>query len=283
MAYELVKPEGEEQKKNEEEIDPRDKKGWEPPPWAKVGTESWHKAWMGDADSGYVDSFNSLKKQIDHTRMLYQDQLGTIPRRKEILVKEKNTAWFHVILFMLLLPALMLLLTQLALEFGTEDTLWGIVYLILKVASVPVIIVCVFFALPASARDMVNAQWRYRVLMHPEKYGKYRAQHDVVTFAEEEHFLKHNIGKIDDFYKRVKEEHLDQSAAGEAFVFLDEMSEKQTGILAEMQKLSQFTDYQARVSQLSKKAGAEWILMGFGIFFGLIVLVLVFSGIKMAP
>ena len=36
MAYELVKPEGEEQKKNEEEIDPRDKKGWEPPPWARA-------------------------------------------------------------------------------------------------------------------------------------------------------------------------------------------------------------------------------------------------------
>ena len=279
MAYELVKPEGEADQQAEAE-DPRFKKGWEPPPWAKVGSESWHQAWLDHADNGYTDSYNMYKKQMENTYMLYMDQLGRLPEKKDNLRKEKNAAWWHVFAFLLVVPAVMILLTQFCLMFGTEDAVWGIVYLVFKVLTVPVILVSVFFALPAAARDLVNTQWTYNVLTKPALHGTYRAKNDIVTFAEEEHFLKHRIKEIEDFKARAKREHLDQPAAGEDFVFLDEMSEKQQAVLDEMMKLAEFEDYQARAGLLRKKAGYEWLIMGWGIMFGLAALVLVFSGVS---
>ena len=134
MAYELVKPEGEADQQAEAE-DPRFKKGWEPPPWAKVGSESWHQAWLDHADNGYTDSYNMYKKQLENTYMLYMDQLGRLPEKKDNLRKEKNAAWWHVFAFLLVVPAVMILLTQFCLMFGTEDAVWGIVHLVFKVLT----------------------------------------------------------------------------------------------------------------------------------------------------
>ena len=47
-----------------------------------------------------------------------------------------------------------------------------------------------------------------------------------------------------------------------------------------MMKLAEFEDYQARAGLLRKKAGYEWLIMGWGIMFGLAALVLVFSGVS---
>ena len=54
-------------------------------------------------------------------------------------------------------------------------------------------------------------------------------------------------------------------------------------LLHEMDELAEFKDHQARSGDFRKKAGYEWIIIGFGILFGMLVLIVVFSGIRMAP
>ena len=281
MAYELVKPEGEEGQENAGGVDPRDRKDWDTPPWARVGTEAWHKAWMEDADSGYLDSFHTLQTKLKHTREQYLYQKSQIPVRKEAMRKEKNSAAWHVLLFGFVIPVAMWLLTQLFLELGTQSGFSATAYLVSKIATFPVLILSIFFALPPSARDYVNSRYRYNVLNNPARHSKFRDEHHIVSFAEEEHFLKHKLDKMKEFDERVKREKLDQAAAGEDFVFLDEMSEKQKQTLAELEKLAEFEDCQARPGDTRINAGYAWIIVGFGIMMGVAVIVVVLAGIRL--
>ena len=60
------------------------------------------------------------------------------------------------------------------------------------------------------------------------------------------------------------------------------MTEKQAETLEEMRELSTFKDCQARVGEKRVNAGYEWVTLGFGILFGMLLLIAVFAGIRMS-
>ena len=281
MAYELVKPQGEEG--NNETVDPRDRKDWDKPSWAKVGTEDWHKQWMNDSDSGYLDAFHAKMAKMDHTYDQYKHQLSTLPTRKEELRKEKNNAWWNVIKFAFVIPVGWWVVTQMILEFSSEGSALEMAHLVAKILAIPIVVVCVFFLLPASGRDLVECQRRYNILNYHALHQRFRDNNNVVSFAEEEQFLHYQMKLIDEFRKKAKREKLDTTAAGEDYVFLDEMSDRQKEVLHEMDELAEFKDHQARSGDFRKKSGYEWIIIGFGILFGTLVLIVVFAGIRMSP
>ena len=291
MAYELVRPEGEKEKEKKstvvggarglKEQDPRDRKDWETPPWARVGTAEWHKAWMGDSDSGYLDAFNALHTKMKNTRDRYEDQKRQLPLRKEAMMKEKSRTAWNVLKFGFVIPVVMWVLTQISLEIGAKSGFVAAMYLGLKFASFPIILTSVFFFLPPSVRDYVNCRFRYNVLTHPTRHSKYRDEHHIVSFAEEEHFLNHNLQQIKDFEKRVKAEKLDQPAAGEDYVFLDEMSDRQKEVLREIEGLAEFKDCVARPGQERISAGYGWLIVGLGILMGIIVLMVIVAEIHL--
>ncbi len=275
MAYELVQTEELTASKKQ---NPKDRRDWDPPEWAKQKEDDW----VGEADSGYSDTFRDLKKKLDHTFQLYRDQLERVPLHQQELKKEKRRAWWNVLKFAVVIPASFFLITVFLGGYAVGNDVVDTIYKIFKIVDVPVVILSEFFLLPAAARDLANCQFRSAVLNNPNRYANYREKEHVVTFAEEQHFLRHEIKKIKAFNERIEKEGLDQVGGGEFFVFLDEMTEKQAETLEEMRELSTFKDCQARVGEKRVNAGYEWVTLGFGILFGMLLLIAVFAGIRMS-
>ena len=276
MPYELVRQEGEEKNdKDRAAQDPRTRRDFDAPPWAKVGSEDWHKAWMSEADAGYLDTFNDLYTKMKITRSRYEEQLQSIPFRKRDLKKDRFRAGIMVLVFALIIPVVMWGISKGVLALYTDSTFGKLFYIAVKVISFPVILASIFFMLPPAARDYVNRRHCYNVLMHHEAYAQYRADNNIVCYAEEEHFLRFRLQKMREFDERVKKEKLDTTGAGEDYRSIDEMSEKQTAVLEELRELSEFKDYQASAAKMRRHAGYEWILVGFGILIGTITLVVI--------
>lgn len=245
MAYEILMPEGMELKK--------------PEPIAE------DKNWMGDADAGYSDAFRNLKTQIDRNHELYQDQLATLPLRKGKLRKELTKSWFSVILFLFIIPVGMWVITDILLNIGTKSGIMAIVYLVFKILLFPVIFASVFFLLPPAIRTLVNCQRRYNAFNHPEAHAKYRDQFDIISFADEEHFLRQRLSEHAQLEERIRREHLDEVGGGEDSYSIDELSSKQAATLEEMQRMSVFRDYQARIGTNRVEGDAKYVMLGLGI------------------
>ena len=281
MPYELVKQDEDEQKgKKQVEQDPRTRRDFDAPPWAKVGSEDWHKAWMSEADAGYLDTFNDLYTKMKITRSRYEEQLQSIPFRKLEMKKDRFRAGIMVLVFALIIPFLMWGLSKVVLEFFTDSTFGRLFYVAVKITSFPVILASIFFMLPPAARDYVNQRHCYNVLMHHEAYGQYRANNNIVCFAEEEHFLRFHLQKMREFDERVKKEKLDTTGAGEDYRSIDEMSGKQSEVLEELREMSEYKEYRASAVNMRRHAGYEWILVGFGILIGTIALVVIVMGVS---
>ena len=142
MPYELVTPvEGENLSRNAEEAD---------------------KNWASYSDDGFLDTFLSLKKQMDFTRKQYRDQQNTLPLRKVQLRKQLIKSWFNVFLFILIIPVGLWILTDLFMKWGTTSGLASSVYLILKILLFPALFVSIFLAPQQPCR--VQGSFRYRKL-----------------------------------------------------------------------------------------------------------------------
>ena len=256
MPYELVQPEGEELPKHQSFA------------YGENGDRK-EDDWIGDA--GYSDAFNTLKKEMDFTRARYIDQMQDLPVRKQKLRKELIKKWFSVFLFLIIIPVGFWILTDIVMELSLKVDAFSVFYLIMKILLFPAIFVSVFFFLPPAIRSLVNCQWRYSVFNNPTAHARYREKYDIVSFAEEEHFLRTWLGRFEKFDERIRTEHLDSTGGGEELISLDEMSEKQKATLSEMREMSIFRDYQARVGTNRVEGDAKWILIGFGvgIFIGL--------------
>ena len=251
MPYELVTPvEGENLSRNAEEAD---------------------KNWASYSDDGFLDTFLSLKKQMDFTRKQYRDQQNTLPLRKVQLRKQLIKSWFNVFLFILIIPVGLWILTDLFMKWGTTSGLASSVYLILKILLFPALFVSIFLAGPPSIRTLINTQRRYNAFFHPNSHAGYRDRFDIVSFAEEEHFLNQMLSRYAEFDERTKAEKLDQPGFGDSPLSPEEKAEKQRQILDEMQSISTFKDYQARINTHRLEGDMEWVLLGLaiGVFIGL--------------
>ena len=259
MAYELVMPEGMELQKPESVSEAAD--------------------WMGDADAGYSDAFRNLKSQIDRNHGLYKDQLATIPIRREKLKKELTKSWFQVILFLFIIPVGMWVVTDILMNIGAEHGIVATAYLVFKILLFPVIFLSVFILLPPAIRTLVNCQRRYNAFNHPEAHEKYRDRFDIVSFADEEHFLRQRMLEYEKFEERIRREHLNEVGGGEIFYSIDEMSGKQAATLAEMQKMAVFRDYQARIGTNRVQGDAKYVLIGLGV--GVVIALLAFTTVML--
>ena len=121
MPYELVRQEGEEKNdKDRAAQDPRTRRDFDAPPWAKVGSEDWHKAWMSEADAGYLDTFNDLYTKMKITRSRYEEQLQSIPFRKRDLKKDRFRAGIMVLVFALIIPVVITVYSDRSFTFITK-------------------------------------------------------------------------------------------------------------------------------------------------------------------
>jgi len=244
MPYELVTPEGEE----------------------KVSPDvTFSKGWVGNADAGYSDSFRALKAKMGFVRQQYKDQMDSIPVRKKALRKELKKCWFDVLLYLLIIPIGLTLLTDLLMNLGVDNGFFAIVYLIMKILYFPACFVSLFIALPPTIRTLINCQRRYNAFMNPAEHAGYRDKYDIVSFGEEEHFLRQQLLKHEEFDHRVRTEHLDEVGGGEEVISLDEMTEKQKATLWEMEEMAVFKDYQARIGVNRAEGDIKWIILGLGV------------------
>ena len=79
------------------------------------------------------------------------------------------------------------------------------------------------------------------------------------------------LSRYAEFDERTKAEKLDQPGFGDSPLSPEEKAEKQRQILDEMQSISTFKDYQARINTHRLEGDMEWVLLGLaiGVFIGL--------------
>lgn len=256
MPYELVHPEGEEAPKD-------------------MGIADMEKYAAGTAeigDAGYSDAFRALKAKMDFTEQQYRDQLATMPVRKMKLRKELIKGWISALVFLIVIPLGFVIITDLLMNAGTKSGLVGIIYIFFKVAMFPAIFISVFFLFPPAVRTLINVQRRYNAFNHPDSHAGYRDKFEIVSFAEEEQFLRKRLEEFDQFDRRTRAENLDHAGGGEDVINQDDMTQKQRETLEEMQRLSIFRDYQARISAGRVEGDSKFVIIGFGI--GIIIALL---------
>ena len=265
MPYELVKPEEEE--KTLEEIEDSVSGKNAPPVQGYVPgmNRNANVDWRSMADAGYSDAFHNLKAKMDFTKDQYVYQLSQIPVRKKAIAKERRNAIITALVYGAGIPIGMWLLTDLFMNLSTISGAFAFFYLILKIAFFPMIFASMFFFFPPSVRTVVNCEFRYTVLNNPMTFSNYRESNQIVSVAEEEHFLRTEIGKHDAFEERIRTEGLDRVGGGDEMANTDELTERQIRILDEMQQMTIFKDYQARVSGNKKEGGVLWVFLGLGI------------------
>ena len=284
MPYELVHPEGEEAPKAmgiadmEKYAAEREAAKQEAGDLSVNGTAAKPFAYAARTaeigDAGYSDTFRALKAKMDFTEQQYRDQLATLPVRKMKLRKELIKGWVSVLLFLIVIPLGFVIITDILMNVGTKSGLVGIIYLFFKVAMFPAIFISVFFLFPPAVRTLINVQRRYNAFNQPDRHAGYRDKFDLVSFAEEEHFLRQRLEEFDQFARRTRAENLDQAGGGEDVINQDEMTPKQRETLEEMQRMSFFRDYQARISAGRVEGDSKYVILGFGI--GIVIALLGF-------
>ena len=222
-------------------------------------------------DSGYTDAFHTLKAKMDFTKQQYLDQLASLPVRKEKLRKELIWKWFSVVLYLIIIPVGFWIITGILMNLGVKSGLMGILYLVFKVAMFPVIFICVFFLFPPAVRSAINVQRRSNAFNNPNAHAGYRDKLDIVSFADEEHFLRQRLDEFNEFEKRIRRENLDQPGGGEEVIDQSDMSPKQKETIELMQTMSIFRDYQARIGTGRVEGDSKYVAMGLvlGVIIGL--------------
>ena len=99
----------------------------------------------------------------------------------------------------------------------------------------------------------------------------------IITFVDEKKFLNQKINEIEMFYERIETEGLDIKGGTFQLGADDEMSEYDQKILDEMRSLSLFKECSATVTEIKREAGYAWLIVGLGIFLGLIVALVAFK------
>jgi len=238
--------------------------------------------WMSKADAGYSDTFNKLKKEMDFVYGRYKDQLADLPKRKLALKRELKGDILKLASVTVIIPLAWYILEKIFLYLGTISGFFAALFLIVKILSFPLLIICYFFGLPPALRDLFNCAFRYRVLNISGQYDVYREKKEIISFDEEDHFLRFTIGKFERFYERIGAEGLNTVGGGEKMISLDELTPKQKETLAEMRELTVFHDVQARPGQERVSAGWKSLLLGFCILMCVFYFVLYVIGAGMS-
>ena len=236
---------------------------------SEINEQDWYKNEKSWGDSGYSDSFRALKSQIDYNYNRYKDQLVFLERRRENLTKEK-WASLKMLLVIFLMPVIVFFLERLFTFLGAKSGIFGILAISFMILLPVSIVVCEIFMLLPAARNLMNNIYRDNVLNLPGK-------EPIITFVDEKKFLNQKINEIEMFYERIETEGLDIKGGTFQLGADDEMSEYDQKILDEMRSLSLFKECSATVTEIKREAGYAWLIVGLGIFLGLIVALVAFK------
>ena len=233
-----------------------------------------------EGDGGYLDSFNALKYQIDRNYVMYKEQLKTLVTRSNQLDNDVKIAWRTVII-VALFPAVLVLLYYMFLPLTSINSLTvkGIfsgLCVILKILIPPAVVVCEFYMLPGCTKNLINYVTQRKLLNSDEFFKNYREGNDIISFADEKKFLKKTISEYDKFYELVALEGLDKKDGNLQGSNSDQMSDEQKMVLEKMREMSVFREYRATVVQTRKEIGFGWVIIGFGIFMAIGVIIAVF-------
>lgn len=234
-----------------------------------------------EGDGGYLDSFNALKYQIDHNYVLYKEQLKSLVTRSNQVDEDVRIAWRTVIIVILvpvILKLVYFLLTPLAIcDNFTVAGIFSGICMILNILTLPAAVVFEFFLLPGCTKNLINYITQRKLLNSDEFFKGYREGNDIISFVDEKKFLKNKIAEYDKFYELVALEGLDKKDGNLQGLDSDQMSNEQKMVLEKMREMSIFHEYKATVVQTRKEIGFGWVIIGFGIFMAIAMIIAVFS------
>ena len=255
MAYQLNK---------NEEIVAGNRDVWASPDWRNYQTTS--------GDGGFLDSFNELKRQMDFVADQYKIQQENMKERKAQLDKTAKDSMMTTGIIALIPAAYNLILLIFSI-LGSLSGLFSIFYIFLYILNAAVFLVCEFFILPGSVRNMANRLWQKKILNSGPEQMAYRQKNHIISFDDERRFLEDRIDRYNEMCKEIEEKELDKGSGIFSILYVgetDELLPEQKDILDKMRKLTIQQDYQATVAETRRDAGPEWIVIGFSIFIGLI-------------
>ncbi len=230
----------------------------------------------GNADGGYLDSFNSLKKQVDYNYYQYKEQLRSLAgRADEVLANMKYARNMMLIVFAI--PVIYTLLLQLFMHLGVRAGLFAALYVILYGLFFAVVFVSYVLVLPGMIKNFINLYGQYKALNSGGSMKNYRKSNDIISFQDEKEFLKKTIREYDSFYEEVMVQGLDKRDGALGGNDSGVLTGEQTVVLNKMRSLSVFRDYKASVAETRKEVGIGTVLIAFMIITAVLLIIFVYT------
>ncbi|MCR5214032.1 MAG: hypothetical protein K6E10_06425 [Eubacterium sp.] len=214
----------------------------------------------GRGDGGYLDTFNSLKQQVDFNYFQYKEQLRSLVKR-ETDIKEDLRYSLKMLIIVIVVPIIYIFLIWLFKSLGLMSDTFAALYIIFFSLNFAVIFICYGVIFPGVFKNFLNRYGQYKIL-HSDRFLKnYRESNRIISFQDEKNFLKKTITEFDIFYEEVLTQGLDKRDGALGGNDSGVLTRDQTMVLDKMRKLSVFRDYTASVSTTRKDVGIVFVVI----------------------
>ena len=214
-------------------------------------------------DGGYRDVCNSLILQIKQVEKMYQDQLvGLESRKKDLrnsIILDIKVSVIWIVIF----------LCPLCFVKICEHTKVGIVvlfiYMIIKTFLPAIALIILCFILPAYLRSLIINVRNYHIMN--ETFSDEIGNRDIVTFKQEERFLKdnlYNISVVLDNHKKIEAKVIEE--------FDENWNYQMQKDVEKLRKASIYREYYARGMKKKDAISQIWYLAIVVIVIGIIVI-----------
>ncbi len=236
--------------------------------------KSWGEYETTSADGGFLDSYNSLKQQIDFVASEYRQQKKSMVMRKQELDEDvrKSVITTALIAFS---PAIYNLFLMILAFIGGHSGLISVFFVFLYIFELPVFFVAEALLLPGAIRTLMNRLWQKKYLNSGKENIAYRRKNNIISFDDERRFLDEKLENYQMFCREAEENQYGKADGYFSKLDTSEMIPKQKEILDRMRILSKYEDYRASVVETRKEVGAGWLIIGFSLFVGILTVLLV--------
>ena len=188
------------------------------------------------SDGGYHDICNSLLNQIKIVEKMYKDQLGGLGKRKQDL---KDAIVYDIKASIICVAIVFFLIGIVKFsEYAMIDGALLVIYGFVKIGFPAFSLAILFFIMPTFLRRLYVNVRNYHVMN--ETFADEKVGNDIVTFVQEERFLKDKLYDI----KAVREAHK-KVEADYAGKFDEEWDERIQSDVNRLRKASVFREYYA--------------------------------------
>lgn len=219
----------------------------------------------GPSDGGYHDVCNSLINQIKQVEKMYKDQLAGLKKRKQEL---KDAIVYDIKATIICVFIVFCLVGFVKFcEYVMIDGVLLVIYGFLKICLPAIALVVLLFIMPTYFRRLYLNIRNYHMMN--ETFADETTQDEIVTFVQEERFIKdklYDIKSVIDAHKKLEADY-----AGK---FDEEWDDRMQRDVDRLRKASVFREYYAH--GIKRESAIKQAFVPYICILGLTILLVVF-------